>query len=989
MSFYNDKIKNYLYRIKPKENINNFNNLKNDYNNSGTIETTKMNSHSTINNNNESQNISQIYNNYNTIIKEGMNKTNKNNYNSELKINSINSTNIDEIIKNEMSSAIIDSFLSEHQIKSVQMFILYLSEIWKELSKEGNPSENINSGINLFTFNKYYHLPGLIGQRFFDLMDIEKKGYLSPREFISGMCTIFCEEINSLIEFIFKFYDFNEDNYITFDDIHAVLCYLPVVNDFEDMLDIEEEIYTTIGDIFINKKEKIDYNTFKDFIIRKERYELFIPLISFFYDNKPFNNEEINEIYIEYYTKGKNNFNGGYYKIKNVVTLKESETKEKENILNMTENFRHSSIYKRNKSYQKLFENSNENSFKLNKAENKNNIDIINTDYFENSDKLFNIKDININKNKIFPNKENYNKLVLKSNGFDRMRKSLPLVIGNSNILKIQKDIEINKDKKQEKFISVKDQKIKNFINKEKFKKPKKKREQGLIYNFCQNIIKNKYMTVNDEISNCTEDCNSFSLQKSVALKFSINSNETNDISWKNNNKDKQIIKYESYLYKMKRSGKLKKLYFKLNNRDLFYFKNKDSKIHKGMHNLSTYFLELKPISNHKINNSYNSEIYIKQNNSEYKIIIKGVYYYFFLLINIKGEIHYYYTPDIEIYKDWVNSLKIILKYKNIYKQYIFRQLIGKGKNCSVFCAYDIINKREVAIKKINKSILTLEDLSLIQTEVDTLKVCQHPYVVKLYEIIETYNEINIVLEYCELGNLYYYLSKIKLDLKEEEIANLIHNISKALYSIHNLGIIHRDLKLSNIALTKKTGKIEIRILDFGLSKILGPKQTCNEGYGTPGYAAPEVICRNNYSFEADIWSIGVIMYFLCMRKLPFDYYREGNNKLDMVENTLLDEVRIDKNIMKKYSKYAELFIIDLMNKNTNERPNITEVLEHPWLQLFFKKEVKKRIINTYKNEFYENPDIEDLYTCDDNIENDNSKDIRANYLLYTNINNK
>ena len=130
-------------------------------------------------------------------------------------------------------------------------------------------------------------------------------------------------------------------------------------------------------------------------------------------------------------------------------------------------------------------------------------------------------------------------------------------------------------------------------------------------------------------------------------------------------------------------------------------------------------------------------------------------------------------------------------------------------------------------------------------------------------------------------------------------------------------------------------------------------------------------------------------MYFLCMRKLPFDYYREGNNKLDMVENTLLDEVRIDKNIMKKYSKYAELFIIDLMNKNTNERPNITEVLEHPWLQLFFKKEVKKRIINTYKNEFYENPDIEDLYTCDDNIENDNSKDIRANYLLYTNINNK
>ena len=160
---------------------------------------------------------------------------------------------------------------------------------------------------------------------------------------------------------------------------------------------------------------------------------------------------------------------------------------------------------------------------------------------------------------------------------------------------------------------------------------------------------------------------------------------------------------------------------------------------------------------------------------------------------------------------------------------------------------------------------------------------------------------------------------------------------------MHNLGIVHRDLKLSNIALTKKNknNKVEIRILDFGLSKILGPNQSCNEGYGTPGYAAPEVISRYNYSFEADIWSIGVITYFLCMGKLPFDYIREGKNQLDMIENTLLDEVKFNQSVMNKYSKFAERFIKDLMNKNTNERPNITEVLEHPWLQLFFKKEVK------------------------------------------------
>ena len=181
-----------------------------------------------------------------------------------------------------MSSAIIDSFLNEHQIKSIPMFILYLSEIWKELSRDTNTSSNINLGINLFAFNKYYPLPGLIGQRLFKLMDKSNTGFLSPSEFISGMCTIICEEINSLIDFVFKFQDFDGDQYITFDDVHAVLCYLPIVNCFDDMLVIEEEIYSTIGDIFINKKEKIDFNTFLDLIIRK----LFIYSYYLYFDNK-------------------------------------------------------------------------------------------------------------------------------------------------------------------------------------------------------------------------------------------------------------------------------------------------------------------------------------------------------------------------------------------------------------------------------------------------------------------------------------------------------------------------------------------------------------------------------------------------------------------------------------------------------------------------------------------------------------------------------
>ena len=866
------------------------------------------------------------------------------------------------------------------------MFILYLSEIWKQLSREANPPSDINLGINIFAFNKYYNLPGLIGQRLFNLMNKNRKGYLSPSEFITGMCTLFCEEINSLINFIFKFYDFDEDDFITFDDIHAVLCYLPIINGFDDMIDIEEEIHNTIDDIFINKKEKIDFNTFYDLIIRKERYEFFIPLISFFYDNKPFNNEEINEFYSEYYNKGKINNSEGNYKIANIVNLKEFETKGeiKENGIFNYINTKHNNIYRSPKS--RHFFKDNDNKLLLNNtiSRNRQSFGAWTKLYInENNDKK--ILDNNINNEK-----EKYEKFVLNNEAFNRMKKSLPLVTGNSNILNL-KTLKPEQDKSSE---TIDNDKKNNFLlkNANKFRI----KNESVILNFCQRIIKNNFMTLNDEIDKYIEDNDCITMQKSVKIKFDLNSQnnkDNKDTPWKNNNinLNKQTIRCESYLYKLTKKGKMKKLYFKLYNYDLYYYKDENSKIYKGMHNLSTYFLEIKMILQDDKYKNKNKELDLTaknlQNLNQNKIMINGTEYYFFLLINIKNEFHYYYTPSIQIYKNWIHNLKILLKYKDIYQQYLFNHIIGKGKNCIVFNAYDIINKRNVAIKKIEKSPLTLEDLSLIQTEIDTLKVCQHPYVVKLYEIIETYNEVYIILEYCELGNLFFYLSKINFDLKEEQIVTYVHDISKAVYSMHNLGIIHRDLKLSNIALTKKNNKIEIRILDFGLSKILGPNQFCNEGYGTPGYAAPEVINRYNYSFEADIWSIGVICYFLCMKRLPFNYLRNGNHELDMVQNTLLDDVKFDYNIMKNYSKYAEKFIRDLMNKNNYERPNIIEVLEHPWFQLYFGKEVKKRIVNTYKKEFYTNPNIDDLYTFDENAENDNSKDIRANYLLYTNIN--
>ena len=136
------------------------------------------------------------------------------------------------------------------------------------------------------------------------------------------MSIIYCEEICSLIEFIFFFYDFDYDGYITSEDIHAIMSYIPVINSFNDMIDIEEEIQTTLEQIFVGDNNKLNLKEFTDLIINKERYEIFIPIISFFFEQKPFTNQEINYFYKEIISKDNMSTKQHFYQIEGKIKLK-------------------------------------------------------------------------------------------------------------------------------------------------------------------------------------------------------------------------------------------------------------------------------------------------------------------------------------------------------------------------------------------------------------------------------------------------------------------------------------------------------------------------------------------------------------------------------------------------------------------------------------------------------------------------------------------
>jgi len=88
-------------------------------------------------------------------------------------------------------------------------------------------------------------------------------------------------------------------------------------------------------------------------------------------------------------------------------------------------------------------------------------------------------------------------------------------------------------------------------------------------------------------------------------------------------------------------------------------------------------------------------------------------------------------------------------------------------------------------------------------------------------------------MEFCSGGDLFSYIEKRGFRLPEPRAAEVIHKLCAAIFYLHEYGITHRDLKPENVLMTNTTETADIRILDFGLSKIIGPEETCTEPYGT------------------------------------------------------------------------------------------------------------------------------------------------------------
>lgn len=270
-----------------------------------------------------------------------------------------------------------------------------------------------------------------------------------------------------------------------------------------------------------------------------------------------------------------------------------------------------------------------------------------------------------------------------------------------------------------------------------------------------------------------------------------------------------------------------------------------------------------------------------------------------------------FYALKKEEKASWMKALKEAIGYSSLYDYYELKDVIGKGRFGVVRLGIHKKTQKKVAVKIMKKSEMTTQDIELVKREIEILKLCQHPNVIRLLDIFENVEYIYIVMELLKGGDLFMYLEKRGFRISEARACSIIHSLSTALYYLHSYGIAHRDLKPENVLMVDESEDSDVKIVDFGLSKMVGPNEKCSEPFGTLSYVAPEVLLQQPYDKSVDIWSIGVVAYLLLSGTLPFD----DDDEKEIVRQTIYDPPDFSHKGWAKVSKDAIDFTTSIFIK--------------------------------------------------------------------------
>ncbi|KAI8823385.1 putative calmodulin-dependent protein kinase type 1 [Fimicolochytrium jonesii] len=267
--------------------------------------------------------------------------------------------------------------------------------------------------------------------------------------------------------------------------------------------------------------------------------------------------------------------------------------------------------------------------------------------------------------------------------------------------------------------------------------------------------------------------------------------------------------------------------------------------------------------------------------------------------------------------------------------EYKTGKALGQGSYATVKEAVKISTGEKFAVKVISKKLMRGRE-HMILNEIEVLKKVSkgHPNIVTLWDYFETPNNLYLVMDLCMGGELFDCICE-RGSFTEADAAEIVQVVVSAVAYLHDHNIIHRDIKPENLLFKTRNILSDLVIADFGLSKIVADDKF--EGLitvcGTPGYMAPEVIQKKGHGKAVDLWSIGVLAYFLLSGYTPFDY--GASSQADELDNILHGRFTYAPPYWSHVSDIAKDFISKLLIVDPHQRMTIHQALAHPWLRMY------------------------------------------------------